>query len=197
MEKITGVILRATNAPKMQIDKKEMHAISLALVDNLAEIHAIDIESTELISLGKPEGYVARQVAGWIKRYYAAETESITSMDLMAEWLTKNLPQEQKPTLLHNDYKFDNLILDPNHLSHIISVLDWEMATVGDPLMDVGASLAYWFEEGEEEIFKAYNLSWLPGNLTRKEFVDRYTEKHIATCLIFYSIMLLVYLKMQ
>jgi aminoglycoside phosphotransferase (APT) family kinase protein len=78
---------------------------------------------------------------------------------------------------LHNDYKYDNVILDPNQLTTIIGVLDWEMATVGDPLMDVGASLAYWFEAGEEAIFKTYNLTWLPGNLNRKELVNRYAEK--------------------
>lgn len=177
MEKITGVILRASNAPKMQIEKNEMHAISTALVNNLAALHAIDIEKTGLIELGKPDGYVSRQVAGWIKRYYAAETDQITSMNMMADWLTQNLPKEQKPTLLHNDYKYDNLILDPHNLSNIRAVLDWEMATVGDPLMDVGASLAYWFEAGEEEVLKMYNLTWLAGNFTRKEFVDQYTEK--------------------
>lgn len=177
MEKITGVILRAGNAPKMEIEKNEMNAISTALVDNLATLHNIDIENTGLLALGKPEGYVSRQVAGWIKRYFAAETDQIISMNLMADWLTNNLPPHQKPTLLHNDYKYDNLILDPNNLSNIIAVLDWEMATVGDPLMDVGASLAYWFEAGEEAIFKSYNLTWLPGNLTRKDFVDRYSEK--------------------
>lgn len=190
MEKITGVILRAANAPTMQIEKNDMQAISTALVDNLAALHNIDIEKSGLIALGKPEGYVNRQVAGWIKRYYAAETDQIISMNLMADWLTQNLPQEQKPTLLHNDYKYDNLILDPNNLSNIISVLDWEMATVGDPLMDVGASLAYWFEAGEEEVLKRYNLTWLPGNLSRKEFVDRYAEKtnrNLSNILFYYA----------
>lgn len=190
MEKITGVILRAANAPKMQIEKNEMQAISTALVDNLAALHAIDIEKTGLIELGKPVGYVSRQVAGWIKRYYAAETDQIVSMNMMADWLTKYLPLEQTPTLLHNDYKYDNLILDPNNLSNIIAVLDWEMATVGDPLMDVGASLAYWFEAGEEEVLKMYNHTWLPGNLSRKEFVDRYAEKSnrdLSNILFYYA----------
>ena len=178
------------NAPKMQIEKNEMQAISTSLVDNLAALHAIDIEKTGLIELGKPVGYVSRQVAGWIKRYYAAETDQIISMNMMADWLTKYLPLEQTPTLLHNDYKYDNLILDPNNLSNIIAVLDWEMATVGDPLMDIGASLAYWFEAGEEEVFKMYNLTWLPGNLSRKDFVDRYAEKtnrDLSNILFYYA----------
>jgi aminoglycoside phosphotransferase (APT) family kinase protein len=98
-------------------------------------------------------------------------------MNRIADWLSKNFPRNQQSTFLHNDYKYDNLILDANDLSKIIGVLDWEMATVGDPLMDVGASLAYWFEAGEESILKTYNLTWLPGNLSRKEWVDSYAEK--------------------
>ncbi len=177
MERIKGVVLRAGNAPNMQIDSTLMHQISTALVENLVELHAIDIVKTNLIQLGKPEGYVSRQVIGWVKRYFAAETDSIENMNRIADWLNKNIPRDQAPALLHNDYKYDNVILDPNDLSKIIGVLDWEMATVGDPLMDVGASLAYWFEAGEEAIFKTYNLTWLPGNLSRRELVDLYADK--------------------
>ena len=189
MERIKGVILRAGNAPKMQIEQDEMHAISVALIDNLVELHAIDIEKTGLIQLGKPEGYVNRQVTGWVKRYYAAETDTIENMNSIADWLSKQIPREQEATLLHNDYKYDNVILDPTNLSNIICVLDWEMTTVGDPLMDLGASLAYWFEAGEEAVLKIYNLTWLPGNLSRKEFVNHYAEKthrDVADILFYY-----------
>ena len=189
MERIKGVVLRAGNAPNMQIDSELMHQISIALVDNLIELHAIDIVNTSLIQLGKPEGYVSRQVRGWVKRYFAAETDSIDSMNRIADWLSKNFPKEQAPSILHNDYKYDNVILDPNDLSNIIGVLDWEMATVGDPLMDVGASLAYWFEAGEEAILKTYNLTWLPGNLSRRELVDLYaykTNRDVTDILFYY-----------
>ncbi|MCX6206187.1 MAG: phosphotransferase family protein [Bacteroidetes bacterium] len=177
MERIKGVILRAGNAPKMQIEKDQMHAISMALIDNLVDLHSIDIEKTGLIQLGKPAGYLNRQVSGWVKRYFDAETDTIENMNMIADWLSKQTPRAQTATLLHNDYKYDNVILDPNKLSNIICVLDWEMTTVGDPLMDLGASLAYWFEAGEEEVLKIYNLTWLTGNLTRKEVVDHYAEK--------------------
>lgn len=189
MERIKGVILRAGNAPKMQIDSHLMHDISVALVDNLVALHAIDIEKTGLINLGKPEGYVSRQVSGWIKRYYAAETDTIENMNKIADWLSNQIPKTQKATLLHNDYKYDNTILDPTKLSNIIGVLDWEMATVGDPLMDVGASLAYWFEAGEEEVLKMYNLTWLAGNLSRKEFAQHYaakTNRDLSDILFYY-----------
>ena len=177
MEKLTGTILRASNAPKMNIPAEIFRNISASLVDNLVTLHSLDIKTTGLEQLGKPEGYVQRQTEGWIKRYYTAETDKIPSIDAVAEWLPKNYPREQQPAFLHNDYKYDNVILNPDDLSEIIGVLDWEMSTIGDPLMDLGATLAYWFEAGEGDVFKYYNLTWLPGNFTRKEFINRYTEK--------------------
>lgn len=177
MEKLPGIILRAGNAPKMNIPPETLHKLSESLIDNLVALHALDIKTTGLEQLGKPEGYVQRQVEGWIKRYYAAETDKIASMDAVAQWMQQYLPRNQAPAFLHNDYKYDNLLLNPDDLSEIIGVLDWEMSTVGDPLMDLGATLAYWFEDGEGDVFKFYNLSWLPGNFTRKELAERYALK--------------------
>lgn len=177
MEKLDGIILRAHNASKMNIGSETMHKLSASLIDNLVALHALDIKTTGLEQLGKPDGYVQRQVEGWVKRYYTAETDKIASIDKVAEWIQKNQPREQPPAFLHNDYKYDNLLLNENDLPEITGVLDWEMSTVGDPLMDLGATLAYWFEEGEGDVFKQYNLSWLPGNFTRKQIIDRYAEK--------------------
>lgn len=176
MEKLPGIILRAQQAPAMGIDAGTFRKLSQALIRNLVDIHTLDIRTTGLEQLGKPEGYVQRQTDGWIKRYYAAETDKIASIDATAQWLQQTQPAEQSPALLHNDYKYDNVLLNPKDLTEITGVLDWEMATIGDPLMDLGASLAYWFEEGEGDIFKQYNLTWLPGNLTRKEVVQYYGE---------------------
>lgn len=177
MEKMPGIILRAGNAPKMNIPAETYRQLSASLVDNLVALHALNIQATGLDQLGKPEGYVQRQVAGWTKRYYAAETDKIEAMDAVAKWMEQNLPISQQPAFLHNDYKYDNLLLNPDDLTQIVGVLDWEMSTVGDPLMDLGATLAYWFEDGEGEVFKHYNLTWLPGNFTRKEIVERYALK--------------------
>ncbi len=177
MEKLPGIILRAGNAPKMNIPPETFHKLSEALVDNLVALHSLDIKATGLDQLGKPEGYVERQVEGWIKRYYAAETDKIGSMNAVAEWMQQYQPKQQVPAFLHNDYKYDNLLVNPGDLTEIIGVLDWEMSTVGDPLMDLGATLAYWFEDGEGDMFKLYNLSWLPGNFSRKQIVARYAEK--------------------
>lgn len=177
MERLEGVILRAHNTPGMHLPAELLRRISEALVDNLVALHAIDLETSGLAQLGKPEGYVQRQVEGWIKRYYHAETDQIPAMNALAAWMPEHLPTSGAATLLHNDYKHDNLLLDPSDLSRIKGVLDWEMATVGDPLMDLGATLAYWMEAGDPEVTRAYNLTWLPGNLTRQEVIERYAEK--------------------
>ena len=176
MEKIEGTILRAYNAPKLNLSPTIYETLSEKLIDTLSELHAIDIDTTGLIQLGKPAGYVTRQVEGWIKRYYTAETDTIESMNATAQWLQSFQPIEQAPALLHNDFKYDNVMLAENNFTKIVGVLDWEMATVGDPLMDVGAMLAYWFEEGEGDVFKNYNLTWLPGNYTREQLIDRYAK---------------------
>ncbi len=177
MERITGVILRAANAPKLNLPAELLQKASEALVDNLVALHALDIHKTGLEQLGKPEGYVQRQVEGWIKRYYNAETDKIETLDKLADWMKQNIPVSPAATFLHNDYKYDNVILDESDLTKIIGVLDWEMSTVGDPLMDLGATLAYWSEARDTDEVKFFNLTWLPGNLTRKEVVNRYSEK--------------------
>ncbi len=176
MEKIEGNILRAHNAPKLNLPPSIYETLSEKLIDTLSALHAIDINSTGLNQLGKPAGYVTRQVEGWIKRYYTAETDTIKSMNATAQWLQAFQPIEQVPSLLHNDFKYDNVVLAENNFTEIVGVLDWEMATVGDPLMDLGAMLAYWFEAGEGAIFKNYNLTWLPSNYTRQQLIDRYAK---------------------
>jgi aminoglycoside phosphotransferase (APT) family kinase protein len=191
MERVQGIILRAKDAPKLMqtVAPAEMRKLSKALCDNLAALHAIDIESTGLVNIGKPEGYIKRQVEGWHKRYLASKTDEIAAMETLAAWLNDNLPNEGKPTLIHNDYKYDNIVLNANNLSEIIAVLDWEMTTVGDPLMDLGTSLSYWAEANDGAFEKTFNLSWVEGNLTRQEFAERYAEKSgrdVSNILYFY-----------
>jgi aminoglycoside phosphotransferase (APT) family kinase protein len=173
MERLNGVILRANDAPKLNLSEENMQSLCLKLIDNLAKLHALDIEKTELATLGKPEGYVRRQVEGWIKRYKNSQTDDVKNMDIVAEWMLSFEPRPQKPTFLHNDYKFDNVVWN-NNLTDIIGVLDWEMSTVGDPLMDLGAALAYWCEAEDSDFSKMFNLTWLKGCLTRKEVIDHY-----------------------
>ncbi len=180
MERMKGIILRNRIPNGMDLSPSIMKSISESAVDNLTALHSIDLEKTGLINMGKPEGYIQRQVEGWIKRYFAAETDCIEAMNNTAEWMQTNMPQDGTPAFIHNDYKYDNLVLDPKNLNNIIAVLDWEMATVGDPLMDLGTSLGYWGETNDHDALKPFNLTWLAGNLTREEVVQRYaTVKNI------------------
>jgi len=180
MERMNGIILRNRIPKGMELSPSIMQSISRSAIDNLAALHSIDLESTGLINLGKPEGYIQRQAEGWIKRYFVAETDTITDMNKVAEWMMGNLPADRTAAFIHNDYKYDNLVLDPENLNNIIAVLDWEMATVGDPLMDLGTSLGYWCEADDHDALKPFNLTWLPGNLARVEVVERYAaQKHI------------------
>jgi aminoglycoside phosphotransferase (APT) family kinase protein len=177
MERVEGIILRNKPPQGMELTPNLMRSISEAAVDNLADLHSLDLQSSGLISMGKPEGYVQRQVEGWTKRYYNAETDKIDGMDKTARWMQENQPAESTVAFIHNDYKYDNLVLDPKNPSNIIAVLDWEMATVGDPLMDLGTSLGYWAEANDSPALKPFNLTWTPGNLTRQEVVERYARR--------------------
>lgn len=176
MERVKGVILRNRPPKGLELTPDRMRTLSEAAVDNLVALHSINLEQTGLIHVGKPEGYVKRQVEGWVKRYKDAETDEVAEMDASAKWLLENMPEDDAPAFIHNDYKYDNLVLDPDSLD-IRAVLDWEMATVGSPLMDLGTSLAYWAEAGDSEALKPFNLTWLPGNLNRAEVLQRYSEK--------------------
>lgn len=190
MERVQGVIFRGKDAHKLQIPTEQMRQLSENLIDNLADLHLLDIEKTGLINLGKPEGYVQRQVEGWIGRYDSSLTDDIPAMAQTADWLRANMPHPQPPAFLHNDYKYDNVLLNPDNLTEILGVLDWEMSTIGDPLMDLGASLAYWCELSDGDFLKSFNITWLEGNLTRNEVVERYAKKtgRDVSAILFYYV---------
>jgi len=177
MERVRGVILRSRLPRGVTLQPAILRRLSEGLIDMLAELHTVDIQAPGLADLGRPEGYVARQVSGWTRRYLAAQTDGLEDMDSVAAWLAAHLPPESGAALIHNDFKYDNVMLDPGNLDRIIAVLDWEMATVGDPLMDLGTTLGYWSEAGDPEIVRQFNLTHLPGNLTRREVVARYEAR--------------------
>jgi aminoglycoside phosphotransferase (APT) family kinase protein len=176
MERRHGVILRQKVPSGLALDPGTARRLGEAFIDNLAALHRIDYAGCGLGDLGKPAGYVGRQVSGWIERYRKAQTDELPALDLAARWLADHQPTESTAALIHNDYKYDNLVLDPNNLTHIIAVLDWEMATLGDPLMDLGTTLGYWVEAGDLEPLRAaaFGPTTLPGSLTRRELVARY-----------------------
>lgn len=176
MERVKGVILRAKPPAGISLSPELMRRLSEACIDNLVEIHQIDYAAAGLSDLGKPEGYIARQIRGWTQRYQNSCTDDIPEIERAVKWLNANLPAESVAALIHNDYKYDNLVLDPNDLSHIIAVLDWEMATIGDPLMDLGTTLGYWIEPDDPPEMQMFGLTALPGNLNREEIVSRYAR---------------------
>jgi aminoglycoside phosphotransferase (APT) family kinase protein len=179
MERLEGVILRASAPKGLDLPPALMHRLSENLVDNLVEIHAVDYAAAGLGELGHPVGYVRRQIEGWTKRYHRARTDDVADVERVAVWLAEHIPLEAGASLIHNDYKYDNLVLDPNDLSHIIGVLDWEMATVGDPLMDLGTTLGYWVDPDDPPEVRSlpFGLTTLPGNLNRRELAQRYAER--------------------
>jgi aminoglycoside phosphotransferase (APT) family kinase protein len=179
MERRRGVILRSSNLTGLSIAPETVRRLCVNLIDNLALLHAVDPVAAGLGDLGKPNGYVSRQVTGWSNRYGAARTEELPEMERVAQWLSEHLPPESGAAVIHNDYKYDNLLLDPADLTRIEAVFDWEMATLGDPLMDLGSTLGYWVEPGDPPALRESVLgpTTLPGNLTRRELLDRYQEK--------------------
>jgi len=180
MDRVTGIILRAQKPHGLDLAPGLMRRLSETFVDNLAEIHEIDYEDAGLGDLGSPQGYVKRQVEGWTKRYYNARTDDVPAIEQLAGWLHQNLPADSdRPALIHNDYKYDNLVLAPEDLARVIAVLDWEMATIGDPLMDFGTSLGYWVEPTDPEEWQRYGfgLTSLPGSFTRTELLEHYSQR--------------------
>jgi aminoglycoside phosphotransferase (APT) family kinase protein len=174
---VKGVILRNRVPKEMKIEADAFRALSESAIDQLVQLHQLDIHTSGLDQLGKPEGYVQRQVEGWIQRYEKSKTDEIASLNETADWMKKNLPSSSATAFIHNDFKYDNLVLDPNDLTQVLAVLDWEMATVGDPLMDLGTTLAYWAEASDNDVLKPFNLTWMQGNLTRQQVLDYYQQK--------------------
>ncbi|MEO7731211.1 MAG: phosphotransferase family protein [Kofleriaceae bacterium] len=189
MERRRGVILRKEVPPALANDLPRVHRVCELLVDALVDLHAVDYAAAGLGDFGKPTGYIERQVSGWSKRYVDSQTDDIPALTESAAWLAAHLPAEGAPALIHNDFKFDNVIFDPA-LESITGVLDWEMATVGDPLMDLGTALSYWAEAADPEAFYQlpFGPTMKPGMMTRMQFAERYLERsgRHADNLVFY-----------
>ncbi|HEX2189338.1 MAG TPA: phosphotransferase family protein [Longimicrobiaceae bacterium] len=177
MERVPGIILRSRPPEGVELGPGRMRAVCLALVDTLAELHALDPRAAGLEGLGRPEGYAARQVEGWTRRWERARTDAVPELDDAAAWLARSLPPEGGAALVHGDYKYDNLVLDPADPARVRAVLDWEMATVGDPLMDLGTTLGYWAEAGDPAELRQFGVTWLPGNLDRRGVAEAYAER--------------------
>ncbi|MHA8082229.1 phosphotransferase family protein [Aquirufa sp. A-Brett2-15D] len=173
MEKVEGMIIR--NRPPEEATEAFFRQLSQSALDVLIELHSLELNDSGLGALGKPEGYALRQVQGWAERFQKAKTSEVPLIEKAFEWLFVSIPIESDVAFIHNDFKYDNLVISAT--GEVQAVLDWEMATVGDPLMDLGTTLAYWAEAEDEDILKMFNLSYVPGNFTRRELVDYYASR--------------------
>ena len=176
MERLHGVILRGPEPRGIALSPEQARAVGVSFARTLGALHAVDFRAAGLE--GKPEGYVRRQVDGWTKRWQDARTEDVPDMEAIARWLVERMPPESGAAFIHNDFKYDNLVLDPADLTRVIGVLDWEMSTVGDPLMDLGTVLGYWVESGDPDALKAlaFGPTFRPGSLTRAQLVEEYAR---------------------
>lgn len=180
MERIPGIILRRDFPADPVFTREDAGQLCESLVDTLVELHAVNIELPGLRQLGRGEGYVNRQVDGWTDRYRRARTPDVGDFEDVIRWLDERRPQRDSGMcLIHNDFRFDNVVLNPSKVTEIVGVLDWEMATIGDPLMDLGNSLAYWIEAGDDPVFRRLRRqpTNAPGMWTRAEVVSAYAER--------------------
>jgi aminoglycoside phosphotransferase (APT) family kinase protein len=185
MERRCGLIIRGDIPKQIGDDLTLRRRVSEAIIDTLAALHSIDIYSSGLVALGKPARFVTRQVEGWTERWHRAKTKDVPELDEVARWLADQIPAEPakldllSATLLHNDFKLDNVILDPKCPSHVTGVLDWEMSAIGDPLIDIGLLLCYWPEKKDPEARRSFvsPVTTEPGWMTRGEITERYVER--------------------
>jgi len=179
MEKVDGIILTAGEAKKRNIQPIEYKAISNTWLDTYVAFHALDYHSLGLEDLGRPEGYVQRQVENWSKQYLKAATSEVKEAHAVMKWMAENQPAAYDHTLIHNDFKYDNVVFADDSWKEISAVLDWEMCTLGDPLMDLGTSLGYWTMASDGELVKGGlpSPTMFEGNPGRLEIVQSYATK--------------------
>ncbi|MCZ8016094.1 MAG: phosphotransferase family protein [Limnobacter sp.] len=179
MERIQGIIPRKHMPRGVQLDREQARQLSINFLDRLIQLHQIDIHSSGLDVLSKGNGYTRRQLEGWNQRYDKVRTWNVSSFNSVRKWLDANCPDDVKLCMIHNDWRLDNVVLNPNNPTEIIGTLDWELSTVGDPLMDLGSVITYWVQGDDNFFMKMLQRqpSSLPGMLTRKEMVKYYLEK--------------------
>lgn len=179
MDRISGVIPRKRMPRDLPFNAEQARALCVSALDALVDLHSVNVESTGLSDLGKGEGYAERQIAGWSRRYSDARTWNVPRFKKVMAWLEANMPKDAGQALIHNDYRLDNLVLDADDPTRIIGILDWELATIGDPLMDLGNSLAYWIQADDDPFYRANSRqpTTLPGMLSRQQVVDHYFKR--------------------
>ena len=178
MERRRGLVVRADEPPELATPAARRR-LSEAMIDTLADLHAIDVSVNGLNTLGKPAGFVERQVRGWSERWHRSKTTPLPEMDMLADWLRDHLPGDPAtPSVVHGDFKLDNVMLDPADVGRLVAVFDWEMSALGDPLVDIGILLTYWSPTAPPEQRDALTtITDRPGFLTRQEIIERYAAR--------------------
>lgn len=179
MNKVDGIILTAKAALERKLAPSEFKVISDTWLDTFVELHQVDYKSAGLETLGRPQGYVERQVTNWGKQYLAASTEEVASAGKVMAWMDEHQPKHYKFSLIHNDYKYDNIVFSDDKWKKVAAILDWEMCTLGDPLMDLGTSLGYWTTAADADFMKhgLPSPTVMEGNPSRTEIVQQYALK--------------------
>jgi aminoglycoside phosphotransferase (APT) family kinase protein len=179
MSRIDGTILRRDLPEGVALTAEQARGLCTAFVDVLVELHSVDPGNAGLDDLGRGSGYVGRQVSGWSDRYRKARTDNVGDYEQVMTWLDAQQPDDVATCVIHNDFRLDNVVLAPGDPQRVVGVLDWEMATLGDPLMDLSGAMAYWIQADDDDAFRQFRRqpSHLPGMLTRQQVVDYYTDR--------------------
>lgn len=178
MERKNGMVLDKEFPKGVTFSENDCRQVSYLVVDTLAELHSVDVKKARLEEFGRPQGFLERQVYGWIKRYQLCKTEEISVFDSLSKWLAENIPSSSEAVLIHNDYKLNNMLISYD-LQRVEAVVDWEMATIADPLFDLGTTLGYWNQHDDPEIVKQGipSITAHSSFISRREFVERYASK--------------------
>jgi aminoglycoside phosphotransferase (APT) family kinase protein len=183
MERRKGIVIRTNQPMPVELgDRPEtFRKLSSAIIDTLADLHAVDYHAIGLSTLGRPKGFVHRQIVGWMDRWERAKTRELPLMNKLGKWLLENMPPEQPPVLLHNDFFLHNIMFDADDPGHVVGVFDWEMSTLGDPMVDLGNTLAFWREKTDPQeligITQGEIHTFQPGFISRNEAMQRYAQR--------------------
>lgn len=179
MERIPGIILRQDFPRGFELSREETGKLARSVIDKLVDLHQVDYKAAGLEHIGKGAGYVERQITGWSGRFRKAHTDDVGDCEEVMTWLREKMPEDHSICIIHNDFRFDNAVLNPDNPFEVIGILDWEMATLGDPLMDLGNTLAYWVQADDDGPFQMMRRqpTHRPGMMSRREVVDYYLER--------------------
>ncbi|HYC62053.1 MAG TPA: phosphotransferase family protein [Thermoanaerobaculia bacterium] len=177
MERRRGITVRNDEPPPIAGNIELRKRISASVIDTLADLHAIDVVANGLDALGKPAGFVARQIRGWTERWNGSKTSDVPEMEALAAWLEAHSPADSAPSLVHGDYKLDNVMLDAQQPDRLVGVFDWEMSAVGDPLVDLGILLAYWVHVAAVSDGSIATVTTREGWFGRDQILERYAAR--------------------